>query len=324
MSLPGRHALLALGPVAMVIVGLGSCGGDSSRRAAESRALAESAAVYEEITNQFRKVGETPGLQGPESARYDKDLDVWFVSNVNGPPAKKDNNGFISRLRPDGAIYNLKFIEGGKKGVTLHAPKGLAISGDTLWVADIDFARAFNKRTGEVIANVNARARFLNGAAVGPYGAIYMTDTGVLFDNKGAVSHPGPDQVFHVTRAGATAALTSPKLEGPNGIAWDPRQKRFVIVSFLGKGIYGWKPGQTELESLGSGPGQQDGVVALPDGRLVVTSWADSSLFLLEKGRSRKVASGIASPADIDFEEKDSRVAVPQLMENKVQFWELP
>jgi hypothetical protein len=313
-----------LGPVAVVIVGLGSCGGDSSRRAAESRALAESAAVYEEITNEFRKVGETPNLQGPESARYDRDLDVWFVSNVNGAPARKDNNGFISRLRPDGAIYNLKFIEGGKKGVTLHAPKGLAISGDTLWVADIDVARAFNKRTGEVIANVNTRARFLNGAAVGPYGAIYMTDTGVLFDNKGALSHPGPDQVFRITRARATAELTSAKLEGPNGIAWDPREKRFVIVSFLGKGIYGWKPGQTELELLGSGPGQQDGVVALPDGRLVITSWADSSLFVLEKGRSRKVASGIASPADIDFEEKDSRVAVPQLMENKVQFWELP
>ena len=326
MSFRGRPGPLTLGLMPALIMGLGSCGRDSARRAAESRALAESAAVYEDMSNRFRKVGETANLQGPESARYDRDLDVWFVSNVNGAPARKDNNGYISRLRPDGAIYNLKFIEGGKKGITLNAPKGLAISGDTLWVADIDFARAFNKRTGEVIANVSAqgRARFLNGAAVGPYGAIYMTDTGVIFGNKGEVSHPGPDQVLRITRAGATAALTSPKLEGPNGITWDPREKRFVIVSFLGKGIYGWKPGQTELESLGSGPGQQDGVVALPDGRLVVTSWADSSLFILEKGRSRKVASGIASPADIDFEEKDSRIAVPQLMENKVQFWELP
>jgi sugar lactone lactonase YvrE len=317
-----RLGLLKLG---LVIMGLGSCGRESARRAAESRALAESAAVYEDMSNRFRKVGETPGLQNPESARYDRDLDVWFVSNVNGPPSRKDNNGYISRLRPDGAIYSLKFVEGGKKGVTLNAPKGLAISGDTLWVADIDVARAFNKRTGEFIANVSVRgAKFLNGAAVGPYGAIYMTDTGVLFDNKGAVSHPGPDQVFRITRAGATAELTSAKLEGPNGMTWDPREKRFAIVSFLGKGIYGWRPGRTELQSLGSGPGQQDGVVALPDGRLVVTSWADSSLFVLDKGQIRKVASGIASPADIDFEEKDSRVAVPQLMENKVQFWELP
>ncbi|HEY0351027.1 MAG TPA: hypothetical protein VGC48_02845, partial [Gemmatimonadales bacterium] len=167
---------LQLTLLAALSLGLWSCGGEA-KRAAETRALAESAAVYENLAAQFRKVGETTNLQGPESARYDRDLDVWFVSNVNGNPGKKDNNGYISRLRPDGAPYNLKFIEGGKKGVALNAPKGLAINGDTLWVADIDVARAFNKRTGEPIANVTTRARFLNGATVGHDGAIYMTDT---------------------------------------------------------------------------------------------------------------------------------------------------
>ena len=317
----GRRSILG---VATLWLGLGACGRRDAAREAESRALAESAAVYEEISARFRKVGETANLQGPESARYDRDLDVWLVSNVNGAPGTRDNNGYISRLRPDGTPYNLKFIEGGKKGVTLNAPKGLAINGDTLWVADIDFARAFNKRTGELIANVSTRAKFLNGATVGPDGAIYMTDTGVIFGPKGNVSHPGPDQVLRITRAGANVALTSAQLEGPNGITWDLKESRFVIVSFLGKGIYGWKLGEKDLKSLGSGPGQQDGVLVLPDGNLLVTSWADSSLLVLEKGRPRKVASGIASPADIGLDEKDSRVAVPQLLENKVQFWELP
>lgn len=305
----------------------GACGGrDAAERAAADSALADSAAIYEQESIMFRKVGQTPDLDGPESARYDRDLDVWFVSNINGTPLAKDNNGYISRLRPDGAPYTIKFIEGGKKGVTLNAPKGLAISGDTLWVADIDVARAFNKRTGALIANVatQGRARFLNGAAIGPDGAVYMTDTGVLFGPMGEVSHPGPDQIFRVTRGGVSVALTSAALEGPNGITWDPQRQRFVVVSFLGKGIYGWKPGDKNVESIGSGPGQQDGVVFLPDGRLLVTSWTDSSLIVLDGGQVRRVATKVPSPADIDVSPRDSRVAVPLLMENRVEFWELP
>jgi len=318
-----RTPTLTLTLATALSLGLGACNRRDS--GAKDAALADSAAVYEKESGMFRKVGETPNLQGPESVRYDRDLDVWFVSNINGTPLQKDNNGYISRLRPDGTPYTIKFIEGGKKGVTLNAPKGMALAGDDLWVADIDVARAFNKRTGALIANVSTqgRARFLNGATVGPDGAIYMTDTGVLFGSKGEVSHPGPDQVFRITRGGAKAVLTSPKLEGPNGITWDSRQRRFVIVSFLGKGIYGWKPGDKDVESIGSGPGQQDGVVFLPDGRLLVTSWTDSSLFVLENGQARKVVPKVPSPADIDVDPKDSRVAVPLLMENRVELWEV-
>src|SRR5216110_2874041 len=117
------------------------------------------------------------GFSTPESVLHDSTQDIYFVSNVNGSPTAKDNNGFISRVRPDGAIENLKFIEGGKNGVTLHGPKGLAVAGDTLWVADIDAVRAFNARTGAPLDSVkldSAGAVFLNDLTIAS-GAIYIT-----------------------------------------------------------------------------------------------------------------------------------------------------
>src|SRR2546430_5291507 len=50
------------------------------------------------------------GFLTPESVLHDPAQDIYFVSNINGGPTTKDNNGFISRVRPDGAVENLKFI----------------------------------------------------------------------------------------------------------------------------------------------------------------------------------------------------------------------
>ena len=47
-----------------------------------------------------------------------------------------DGNGFISRLRPDGTVLTLKWIDGNKEGVTLNAPKGMALHGDRLYVTE--------------------------------------------------------------------------------------------------------------------------------------------------------------------------------------------
>ena len=302
---------------------LGGCNPRQPNEKATGAVSDTSAATSTESSSLARKVGEVGDLEHPESAHYDRDLNVWFVSNINGDPSKKDNNGYISRLKADGTLDTAKFVVAGKNGVTLNAPKGIAIVGDTLWVADIDVVRGFNKRTGALVASVVApQAKFLNDVAAGPDGTLYVTDTGVIPDPKTGLKHVGPDRVYQVKGRKATVALQSPQLNGPNGITWDSNDSEFVIVSFMGPGIFGWKPGTKDLRSLGSGPGQEDGVEVLPDGRLLVTSWADSSLFVVDNGKTTKVASGIASPADIGINGK--QVAVPQLMENKLQFWELP
>src|SRR5438876_9853235 len=130
------------------------------------------------------RVLTVPGFKTPESVKYDPDLDLYFVTNINGNPSAKDNNGFISRIRPDGPVDSLACVSGGRRGVTLTGPKGTAVVGDTLWVADIDAVRGFNKRTGAPVATVDLAklgAKFLNDLAVGPDGALYVTDTWILF-----------------------------------------------------------------------------------------------------------------------------------------------
>jgi hypothetical protein len=55
---------------------------------------------------------------------------VYFVSNINGAGTARDNKGYVSRVAPDGTVTVPKFLEGGRSGVILNAPKGLAILGD--------------------------------------------------------------------------------------------------------------------------------------------------------------------------------------------------
>src|SRR5438132_7073994 len=79
---------------------------------------------------------QVTGLKNPAGFIVDPATGAYFISNENGGPSERDNNGFITKLDETGRIVKLKFIEGGAYGVTLHAPKGLAILGKTLYVSD--------------------------------------------------------------------------------------------------------------------------------------------------------------------------------------------
>ena len=250
---------------------------------------------------------------------------MYFVSNVNGSPTGKDGNGYISRVTRDGKVDSLKFIAGGRGGVKLDSPKGLAIKGDTLWVADIDAVRVFNKRTGKPIRSVSmvGKAKFLNDAAVGPDGAIYLTDTGVADDGKGGMDHPGPDRVFRLEGSKATVALEFKDKPGPNGLTWDSTASKFVILSFQGKSIYHWAPGDSAATVFAEGPGMMDGIEAIEGGRFVVSTWTDSSLFMLDGDKITKLVGGLPGAADIALDRERNRVAVPLLTENRVEFVDL-
>jgi len=130
----------------------------------------------------------------------------------------KDNNGFISRVSPDGHVLALKFIEGGKNGATLNAPKGMGIHGDTLFVADIDAIRMFSRTTGAALGSKTVPgATFLNDLDVGPDGAVYFSDSGLKPD----FSSSGTDAVYRMDRTGLHKLAHGTDLARPNGVLAD-------------------------------------------------------------------------------------------------------
>lgn len=271
------------------------------------------------------KLGETPA-KTPESARYDAELDVFYVSNINGNPSQHDGNGFIAIVRADSTSVVKMLVESGKNGVTLDAPKGLALVGDTLWVSDIDHVRAFNRRTGAKVADIDLssqHATFLNDVAVGGDGAIYVTDTGIQFDAKGGVTHPGVDQIFKIEGRKVTS-LKPDSLNGPNGITWDAANGRFLIAPFNGKAVESWKPGDKAAATLVTGPGTYDGIEVLADGRVLVTSWADSAVHVIQNGAMSTLVPNVTGPADIGIDTKRGVLAIPRFNDSKVEYFKIP
>ncbi|MFL5606260.1 MAG: SMP-30/gluconolactonase/LRE family protein [Gemmatimonadaceae bacterium] len=268
------------------------------------------------------------GFQGPESVRYDPEQDVFFVSNMTGYGSALDGNGYISRVsaaNPDSAGV---FAQGGTNGVALDAPKGLALHGDTLWVADIHALRGFDRHTGAPLATIDfapLRAVQLNDVAIGPDGTIHVTDTGIIMGKDGVV-HLGPDRIFVVGPARAiTVAAEGPQLRRPNGITWDAERSRWIVVSFdpfIGE-VASMPADMSSRTVIRSGKGQLDGVEVLRDGTVLFTSWADSTIHALRDGRDVPIIRDVPVAADIGVDTRRQRLAIPLSMLGRVQLWDI-
>jgi sugar lactone lactonase YvrE len=308
-------------PAVAIVLAVAACGREKEQPAAVTHGpVIDSTAPGRTAT--------VNGFKTPESVRYDSAGDVFYVSNINGSPVAKDNNGFISRMKPDGAIDSLELIAGGRGGVTLNAPKGLALIADTLWVADIDAVRAFNVRTGAVVATVDLtpfHAVFLNDICVGGDGALYITDSGMKPSGDATTHVAGADRIFRIDAAHhATIALASDSLHWPNGITWDASGQRFIVVPFdKVPQILAWRPGTPQPTIIGYGSGQYDGAQILADRRLIITSWADSTISIRD-GNVRTAIREIPSPADIGIDTRRMHIAVPLLTKDRVEILTIP
>jgi len=258
------------------------------------------------------------GFATPEAALHDPAGDVYLVSNINGGPADKDDNGFIARLAPTGTVLTLKWIDGAADGVTLHAPKGMAIRRDTLFVADVDAVRLFDRTTGAPLGEWPLDgAAFLNDLAVGPDGTLYVSDSGVEPGQGGLVPN-GRDGIYRREGDRWVAVVTGQGLGNPNGILAE--SGGLTVVTFVSGEAYTVDPASGERTMLPKpAAGGLDGVVRLADGSLLIGSWGAHGVYrLTAAGAFSMLADTVNAPADIAFDAKRGALLIPDFTADRV------
>ncbi len=263
----------------------------------------------------------TEGIATPESVLYDEGNDRYLVSNINGKPDGVDNNGYISEVSPDGKVLKEKFIAGGVGKVKLDAPKGSAISGGVLYVADISVVRLFDLKTGLPKGEVTVPgATFLNDIAVAKDGRMFVSDSG-LKSGPGGFEPTGTDAVYVIEKGKLKTIAKGKDLGGPNGLV---AVANGVLVNTFGSDeVYrldekGEKHDVTKIPT-----GGLDGMALVGD-VLLVSSWKGSAIYRGSLGGKFEVAfAGLGGAADFGFDSKRRRVLVPRFLDNAVEIYDL-
>jgi hypothetical protein len=265
------------------------------------------------------------GFKTPESVFYDAEQDLYLVSNINGKPLDVDGNGFISKVSPEGKVVELMWIDGSKKASSMNAPKGLAAVGNVLYVADINFVRMFDRKTGAAKGKIAIPgATFLNDISAAPDGTLYVTDSGLKM-GKDILEGNGTDAIYKIVKGTRVEKVIADKEFGkPNGILADDKGGVWTVTFGSGELIHIDNTGKKE-------PGQKmpagtlDGIVKLGDGTMLVSSWAASAIFRGTPGGTfETIIHDVKSPADIGYDTKRNVVLVPLFQADSVVLQKLP
>lgn len=258
-----------------------------------------------------QQVVQNVGFVGSEAARYDETRDEYLVSNL-GERGNGAADGFISRVAPDGSVRELRWIATG-----LVDPLGIFLHGDTLYVADVATVRLFDRRTGALRRSIDVPGAIrLNDLAVAGDGTVYVTDSAGT-DQAGAL--------WRIDSRGRVTAFAArdPALERPNGINVLPDGN--VIHGGRGVNLVIRSPQGRIVREVTLPTGQFDGIVVLPDGRLLVASQLGRNVYRvdLSTGATAIVAENIEVPAAIGYDTRRNRLLVPQIRAGSLSIYEL-
>lgn len=261
---------------------------------------------------------ETAGFSSPESIISDGKF--LYVSNVGTElePSKKDGDGFISRVSKEGKILDLKFLPTTGQ---LHAPKGSAIIGDVLYVADIDRLVGFNLNTKAVVFELAFEGtQFLNDVVVKDKQTLFAstTDQGIIYQ-------------VDIPQKKATPIKTDQPLRGPNGLAYDAATNTLYVAGFGSDNQPNGEVGKIDLATnaytrLGTYQGYLDGIALITPSTLLFSDW----IAFEKKGEVKKLdlktlevttlerKEKVGGPADFSYDAKTKNIYLPHMLEGKI------
>lgn len=255
-------------------------------------------------------------FRAPETIIWDERADVYLVSNMNGRLTVYDDNGFISRVSPDGKVLEARWIDGADRAVTLHAPKGMLLTDKYLIVADLGAVHYFDRDSGKPVHAVLINdSHMLNALALGKDGkSVYVTDTGRdTPDAPGAIY-----RISHHDASRAVLVARGPELKRPNGIVSTEAGLIYAPFGQHAKHLYRLTDAGEHAAAARVPGSQLDGLMDLPDGSLVVTSWEAKTVFRLTGSGAHAVLTNLHAPAQPGYDAKRARLLVPLPMEHVI------
>jgi len=252
------------------------------------------------------------GIARPESVIFDADRDLLYLSNIDGAPTDKDGNGYLSRISTDGKMLEQKWVTGG-----MNAPKGMAIVGDRLYVADIDVLVEIQLPSGKILQRypVNEDGdSFLNDVTADKEGRVYVSCSSL-------------SKIYRLANGQFDVWLDDPDFQNPNGLkvvdgnliaaaadgaAENPGASRYLRKIDLQNRRIEPLVNRTPVGGI-------DAVEPNRKGGYFLSDWAAGKvLFFSPQGKVYLLKQLGRGTADLDYVDQQKRIYLPIMMSDRL------
>ncbi|MCE7071616.1 ATP/GTP-binding protein [Dyadobacter sp. CY327] len=241
-------------------------------------------------------------LPVPESVFYSAKNKILYVALIDGKPGEKDGKGGIAKVGLDGKIVAKDWITG------LHAPKGMGVMGDKLYVADVTDLVEIDLKSGKILKKHAVEGSvFLNDVTIDAEGNIYVSDSST--------------KKVHMIKDGKVSTFLE-GLNGPNGVLAVGSDLLVADAGTLKK-----VSSTKEISVLAEGMDKStDGIEQVVPGEYIVSCWAGVVYYVNSDGTKQELLNTSAdktNSADIGYDSVKKIVYVPTFGKNSVVAYQL-